>query len=83
MLFNWQAWTKSVIPPKDGGLDAIILYSKNPITAVSELFSAPSNADGFKLWPNHIGSYTTPDTRKWWSAMQVAFSLLYFSFFSK
>jgi hypothetical protein len=54
-------------------LDAIVLYSKNLVTALSELFSAPSNAEGFKLWPNNTGSYTTPDTGNWWLAMQVKF----------
>ena len=51
-------------------MDEIILYSKNPLNALSELFSTPSNANTFKLWLNYTESYTTPDTRKWWIAMQ-------------
>lgn len=65
-----EAWIKNEIPHKDGDLDSIILYSKNPVIALLELFSTPSNAEGFKLWPNCTGSHTTPDTGEWWSTMQ-------------
>lgn len=71
-----QGWLSQNISTKLGEIEQV-LYYKNPLMALSSLFSSTKNAEGFKLCPSTVKSgngeriFTTPDTCLWWEAMQV------------
>lgn len=65
-----DGWTRHVLNHKGNNLEELVLHYKDPIEALTELFSSPSNLDGFKLKSASTGTYSTPKTGEWWKAME-------------
>lgn len=47
------------------------MYYKDPVEALTEIFSNPANADNFKLHSCLSEAISTPDTGLWWNSMEV------------
>lgn len=66
-----QGWIEHHLASNPIDAQELILYYKDPLEALSELFASPSNVQGFKLHPSRSSVITTPDTALWWHEMQV------------
>jgi hypothetical protein len=78
-----DGWDQYLIHVTEGDSGDRVMYHKDPLEALSSMFSSPSLKEDFQIAPSngvHQGVYSTPNTSLWWLQMQVPISLLTFKF---
>ncbi len=76
-----DGWDQYVIHVTEGDSGDHVMYHKDPLEALSSMFSSPSLKEDFQIAPSngvHQGVYSTPNTDLWWLQMQVPISVLTF-----
>lgn len=71
-----DGWIECVIHPKLGVLYPINLFYKNLVQALSTLFLAPTNKEGFNIGSRSTSTavpncYSIPSASRWWRFIQV------------
>jgi hypothetical protein len=75
-------WDQYLIHVTEGDSGDCVMYHKDPLQALSFMFSSPSLKEDFQIAPSngvHQGVYSTPNTSLWWLQMQVPISILTFN----
>jgi hypothetical protein len=65
-------WDQYLIHVIEGDSGDRVMYLKDPLEALSSMFSSPSLKKDFQIAPNngvHQGVYSTPNTGLWWLQM--------------
>ncbi len=76
-----DGWDQYLIHVTEGDSGDRVMYHKDPLEALSSMFSSPSLKEDFQIAPSngvHQGVYSTPNTGLWWLQMQVPISVLTF-----
>jgi hypothetical protein len=64
-----DGWDQYLIHVTEGDSRDRVMYHKDPLEALSFMFSSPSLKEDFQIAPNngvHQGVYSTPNTGLWW-----------------
>ncbi len=76
-----DGWDQYLIHVIEGDFGDHVMYHKDPLEALSSMFSSPSLKEDFQIALNngiHQGVYSTPSIDLWWLQMQVPISILTF-----
>ncbi|CAM6050719.1 unnamed protein product, partial [Sphagnum compactum] len=68
-----DGWDQYLIHVTEGDSGDRVMYHKDPLEALSSMFSSPSLKEDFQIAPSngvHQGVYSTPNTGLWWLQMQ-------------
>ncbi len=64
-----DGWDQYLIHVIEGDSRDRVMYHKDPLEALSSMFSSPSFKKDFQIAPSngiHQGVYSTPNTGLWW-----------------
>jgi hypothetical protein len=67
-----DGWDQYLIHVTKGGSRDRVMYHKDPLEALSSMFSSPSLKEDFQIAPSngvHQGVYSIPTTSLWWLQM--------------
>ncbi len=76
-----DGWDQYLIHVTEGDYGDCVMYHKDPLEALSSMFSSPSLKEDFQIALSngvHQGVYSTPNTGLWWLQMQVPILVLTF-----
>ena len=66
-----QGWLKHQVLCAPYDLHVVVMYYKDPVEALTEIFSNPANANNFKLHSCLSEAISTHNTGLWWNSLEV------------